>query len=59
MRELLFGLSLVACAICVVVGVASWSAGMAWIVAGVLGAVVSFLVLQGDDVATDEVEPVA
>jgi len=61
MRELLFGLSLVACSICVIVGVAHWSPGFAWIIAGLLGALVSFLVLQGGDgvgAETDDSEPV-
>jgi hypothetical protein len=50
MREIFFGLCLLACAAAVVVGVAHWSHGAAFVVAGVLGAVVSFLALSGDAV---------
>jgi hypothetical protein len=55
MREIFFGLCLVACAVSITVGVAHWSHGAAYVVAGVLGVAVSFLALSGD-VADTEVD---
>lgn len=49
MREALFLLALVAAAACVVVGVATWSTGVAWVVAGVLLALIAWLGLAGND----------
>lgn len=58
MREVVFLLVLALAAACVVVGVAEWSVGLAWIVAGVLLACIAWLGLAGDDETTqpDEVE---
>lgn len=49
MREIVFLLVLSVAAGCVVVGVASWSPGLAWIVAGLLLAPIAWLGLAGDD----------
>jgi hypothetical protein len=57
MRELLFGLVLFIAAACVVVGVAHYSSGLAWITAGPLLALLAWLVLSDDD--ADVVPPVA
>lgn len=57
MREILFGLVLLIAAACVVVGVAHYSSGVAWITAGPLLAGLAWLVLSEyatTDVATDE-----
>lgn len=48
MREVVFLLALMIAAGCVVVGVAHWSVAVAWIVAGVLLAVVAWLALADD-----------
>lgn len=48
MREAGFALVLVLAAACIVVGVAHWSHGVAWCVAGVLLAPIGWLVLGGD-----------
>jgi hypothetical protein len=53
MREILFGLALMVCAVFVVVGIAHWSHGAAWVVAGVLGSLVAYLALA--DNSTDPV----
>ena len=53
MREFAFLVILLMAAGCVVVGVASWSPGLAWIVAGVLLACVGWLALGGDQAASD------
>lgn len=59
MREILFGVILFVAAACVVVGVAHYSSGVAWITAGPLLAGLAWLVLSEDaattaDVAADE-----
>lgn len=45
LREIAFGVVLFVSALCVVVGVAHFTAGGAWVAAGVLFAVVGWLVL--------------
>ena len=56
MREILLGIAATACVVCIVIGVAHWSDGAAWIVGGVLGAVVAYLALLEDDVAPVDVD---
>lgn len=51
MRETMFLVALLAASAAIVNGVAHWSAGVAWIVAGVLLAVVAWLVLGGEPAA--------
>lgn len=54
MRDALFGVALLLCLVAIVVGVATYAPGVAWIVAGVLGIPWSWLVLGGDDSPTSE-----
>lgn len=48
MRESVFFVMLLVASACVVVGVGHWSHGAAWIAAGLLLAVVTWLILGGD-----------
>lgn len=56
MRDVLFAVALLLCLAAIVVGVATYTVGAAWIVGGVLGVVWSWLVLGGDDAAVTESE---
>jgi hypothetical protein len=47
MREIAFLVVLLIAAACVVVGVSTWSVGLAWIVGGVLLAATGWLALGG------------
>jgi hypothetical protein len=53
MRSVVFALILVAAAASVVVGVAHWSHGAAWVAAGVLGALLGWTMLAD---SADEAE---
>jgi hypothetical protein len=53
-RDVLFALALLVCIAAVVVGVALYTVGAAWIVAGVLGFVWAWLVLSGDSAPASE-----
>ena len=54
MREVAFLLALCVSAACIVVGVATWSPGLAWIVAGVLLTAIAFLGLREVGTAVPE-----
>lgn len=56
MRDAMFAVALLVSLVCVVVGVATWSPGLAWIVGGVLGGGWSWLLLGGDDAKEGEDE---
>lgn len=48
MRDALFAVALLLCLAAIVVGIATYSPGSAWIAAGVLGIVWSWLILGGE-----------
>lgn len=58
MREFLFFLILLVAALCVVVGVAHYAVGVAWIVGGALFAILGWLVVGGESDASAADEPV-
>lgn len=51
MRDVMFALALIVAAASIVIGVGHWSHGVAFIVAGVLLAVIAWLVLGGETAA--------
>lgn len=53
MRDVLFAVALLLCLVSIVIGIATYSPGAAWIAGGVLGVVWSWLVLGGDDAVTE------
>lgn len=58
MRAVLFAIALIAAACSVVIGVAHWSAGAAWIAAGLLLVVIAYLLLtehETPDLVVDDV----